>query len=439
MRIEGESIGVSPNFTILDSEDSDKLLKKTVEDRFPKFFSNKDNPRSKLLREIVSYARNTRVSIQSAMAYRFNWIETPAAQIEEIASAYEAEKRASNSCDFDDLLELWYKILAENPAILKKYRERFKNILVDEYQDTNKLQSDILDLLAEKGNLSAVGDDAQCIYSWRGAEIDNILCFRERYPAAYIHKIERNYRSSAQILKFANQILDRMPFDYAEYRKVLVPAREGICKPRVVCSMDGASQGRKIAQMISEIDMGGKYGLDDIAVLYRSHFQAMDLQLQLQYAKIPFVMTSGVKFFEQAHVKDIVAQIKFADNPQDKMSFLRFCRFMPKIGDKTAFKIFDKLTETAALKGVRSGGLWATKKFWRKSLRRRSKFSRRPPPTSKNSASLWRGATSRALRKKPKTFPSKPISSPIWRIRPTAKSPPSGAENRPQASRSPKA
>lgn len=352
LRIEGESIGVSPNFTILDSEDSDKLLKKTVEDRFPKFFSNKDNPRSKLLREIVSYARNTRVSIQSAMAYRFNWIETPAAQIEEIASAYEAEKRASNSCDFDDLLELWYKILAENPAILKKYRERFKNILVDEYQDTNKLQSDILDLLAEKGNLSAVGDDAQCIYSWRGAEIDNILCFRERYPAAYIHKIERNYRSSAQILKFANQILDRMPFDYAEYRKVLVPAREGICKPRVVCSIDGASQGRKIAQMISEIDMGGKYGLDDIAVLYRSHFQAMDLQLQLQYAKIPFVMTSGVKFFEQAHVKDIVAQIKFADNPQDKMSFLRFCRFMPKIGDKTAFKIFDKLTETAALKGV---------------------------------------------------------------------------------------
>ncbi len=352
LRMEGASIGIESNFTIYDSDDSDKIIKKVTEENFPRFFSNKDNPRAKLLRDIISYSRNTRVSIQSAMAYRFNWLETPASQIGEIANAYDSEKRASNACDFDDLLELWLKLLRENPDVLKKYNERFANILVDEYQDTNRLQCEILDLLASRGNISAVGDDAQCIYSWRGAEIDNILLFRERYPAAYIYKIERNYRSSPQILRFANGILDKMPFDDEEYRKVLIPARGGVCNPRVVCSMDGASQGRKVAQMISEIEIGGRYGYDDIAVLYRSHFQAMDLQLQLQYAKIPFVMTSGIKFFEQAHIKDIVAQIKFVDNPKDRMSFLRFCSFMPKIGDKTAFKIFDKIMEVAAIKGV---------------------------------------------------------------------------------------
>ncbi len=362
LRMEGGAIGLEPNFTIYDSEDSDKILKKVTEENFPRFFSNKDNPRAKLLREIISYSRNTRVSIQSAMAYRFNWLETPVSQIVEIAAAYDAEKRKSNACDFDDLLELWLKLLQENPDILKKYRDRFSNILVDEYQDTNKLQCEILDLLAERGNISAVGDDAQCIYSWRGAEIDNILLFRERYPAAYIYKIERNYRSSPQILRFANRILDKMPFDDEEYRKVLIPARDNSCNPRVVCAMDGASQGRKVAQMISEIDATGRYGYDDIAVLYRSHFQAMDLQLQLQYAKIPFVMTSGVKFFEQAHVKDVIAQIKFVDNPKDRMSFLRFCSFMPKIGDKTAFKIFDKITEIAALKGVEAWRVFGDKK-----------------------------------------------------------------------------
>ena len=345
LRIEGSAIGLDSNFTIYDSEDCDKIIKKVVDENLPHFFSNKDNPRAKLLREIISYARNTRVSITSAMAYRFSWLETPTSQIEEIAKLYEAEKRSSNACDFDDLLELWLKLLQENPDILEKYRNRFSNILVDEYQDTNKLQSDILDLLASRGNISAVGDDAQCIYSWRGAEIDNILLFRDRYPAAFIYKIERNYRSSPQILRFANQILDRMPFEDEEYRKVLVPAREGVCNPRVVCSMDGTSQGRKVAQMIADIEMAGRYGYDDIAVLYRSHFQAMDLQLQLQYAKIPFVMTSGVKFFEQAHIKDIIAQIKFIENPKDRISFLRFCTFMPKVGDKTAFKIFDKIAK----------------------------------------------------------------------------------------------
>ena len=340
LRIHAEKIGLEQNFTILDAEDAVKLLKDTAEKVKPKFFSSKTNPKANLLFEIISFARNTQASISDTMMNHFSWIETPVSQIEEIAQAYTKEKRQSNSCDFDDMLELWYELLVSNPDVLDYYRRRFKNILVDEYQDTNKLQSAILDLIADRGQISAVGDDAQCIYSWRGAEIDNILTFKERFPAANIYKIERNYRSSAHILEFANQILNQMPTN-DDYRKILVPAKQGEHKPVVLSALDGASQGRVVSELIREVAEGGVYDYSDIAVLYRSHFQAMDLQLQMQYKNIPFVITSGLKFFEQAHIKDVIAQIKFASNPKDFISFSRFVRFLEKIGDKTARKIYD--------------------------------------------------------------------------------------------------
>ncbi len=351
LRIHSEKIGLDSSFTILDAEDAVKLLKSTTELVSPKFFSSKTNPKAALLFEIISFARNTMSSIAEAMLERFPWIETPVAQIEEIAQAYKKAKRAANSCDFDDMLELWRELLLNNPDILENYRNRFKNILVDEYQDTNKLQSAILDLLADRGQISAVGDDAQCIYSWRGAEIDNILTFKDRYPAANVYKIERNYRSSAHILHFANQILEQMPTDDI-YRKTLIPAKDGMFKPVVLSALDGASQGRLVSELIRDVAEGGKYTYGDIAVLYRSHFQAMDLQLQLQYKHIPFTITSGLKFFEQAHIKDVVAQIKFAANPKDFISFNRFVRFLEKIGDKTAQKIYATACDLSQKKNI---------------------------------------------------------------------------------------
>lgn len=361
LRIEGEKIGLDPNFSIIDSEDSDKLIKETVDEKFPRFFSDKENPRPKLLREIISYARNTCASYSAAMCDRFDWIETPSNQIFEIAEFYSAKKREKNLCDFDDLLELWHKLLLENADVLEKYRARFKNILVDEYQDTNLLQSKIIDLLADRGQLSAVGDDAQCIYSWRGAEIENIRNFRQRYPAALIYKIERNYRSTPQILNFANALLKNMPV-HEDYRKELSSARGNSMKPMVIRAMDAISQGRQVADFIREIEDGGKYGYDDIAVLYRSHFQAMDLQLQLQYKNIPFVMTSGVKFFEQSHIKDVVAQIKFIANPRDSVSFARFANFLPKVGGKTAMKIYSSALEISKKRNISPIAALADKK-----------------------------------------------------------------------------
>lgn len=352
LRIEGNAIGLNPDFTIVDAEDSDKLLKRVTEDLYPRFFADKNNPRAKLLGDIISYARNTCGNIIDSMASRFDWLETPAAQIEKIAASYEEAKRQNNYCDFDDLLELWKRILEESPETREKYCARFKNILVDEYQDTNALQCEVLDMLANRGQISAVGDDAQCIYSWRGAEIDNILDFRSRYPAAYVYKIERNYRSTHQILNFANRVLDKMPSNSEEYRKQLVGEREGAGKPMLIRALDGNSQGRQIADCIREVVAGSKYRYSDIAVLYRSHYQAMDLQMQMQYKCVPFAITSGVKFFEQSHVKDLIAQIRFASNPRDSVSFLRFIKFIPKIGDKTARKIYAEfLSEMAKCGG----------------------------------------------------------------------------------------
>lgn len=353
LRMEGSAIGLDSNFTILDAEDSEKLLKHTVSRASPRFFSAKENPKAGLLKEIISYARNTCLSIEDCMYERFAWLETDPKDIEKIAKAYEIDKRESNLCDFDDLLELWHKLLLESPETCKRYSQRFKNVLVDEYQDTNTLQCKILDLLCCSGRISAVGDDAQCIYSWRGANIDNILKFKQRYPEASIYKVGRNYRSTPQILNFANRILD--DFDTAQdFKKELVSSRPASKKPIVIKAIDSQTQARIVADFIEELTMGSGaiYKPSDIAVLYRAHFQAMDMQLQMQYRNIPFAITSGMKFFEQAHIKDVVSQIKFAANPRDFVSFARFMKFLPKIGEKTVIKIFNKALDLSDKKGI---------------------------------------------------------------------------------------
>lgn len=353
LRMEGQAAGIRPDFGIADAEDGEKLLKHCVEEAFPKFFSRKENPRAKLLKEIISYARNTCSPIGDAMSERFAWLETPVEQVEAIARKYEERKRADNICDFDDLLELWHRVLLENPDVRSRYGERFRNVLVDEYQDTNRLQCRILDLLCESGRISAVGDDAQCIYSWRGANIGNILEFKDRYPNAVIHKVGQNYRSTPEILNFANEIIDG--FESSEdFKKKLTSTRGAHRKPMVIRTMDGQSQSRIVADMIEELACapGSPYGLSDVAVLYRAHFQAMDMQLQLQYRNIPFAITSGLKFFEQAHIKDVISQMKFAANPRDFVSFARFLKFLPKVGDKTAAKIHARALEISQNAGI---------------------------------------------------------------------------------------
>lgn len=348
LKLEGASIGLNSDFTIADAEDAEKLLKLTVNEMYPRFFANKENPKVALLKEIISYTRNTCKSYTHSMQERFSWLETDPSEIEKIALAYENRKRASNLCDFDDLLELWLRALQEDDVLCERYQNRFANVLVDEYQDTNTLQCKLLDKLCAKGNISAVGDDAQCIYSWRGADIDNILNFKERYPNAQIYKVGLNYRSTPQILNFANEILSDVDTG-DDFKKQLTASRVGSKKPQVVRTIDQQSQARVVADLVEELTFGASapYKLSDIAILYRAHYHAMDMQLQLQYRNIAFAITSGLKFFEQAHIKDAVSQMKFAANPLDIVSFSRFVKFMPKIGEKTIERIYEKASAVA--------------------------------------------------------------------------------------------
>jgi DNA helicase II / ATP-dependent DNA helicase PcrA len=239
--------------------------------------------------------------------------------------------------DFDDLLLLWLRLLQENTDLAEQYQRRFQFILVDEYQDTNKIQSDIIDLLAMRHrNVMVVGDDSQSIYSWRGAHFLNIFQFPQRYPGAKTYKIETNYRSTPEILAVANAAIAP---NLEQFRKELTPARKSGSKPVLVVCGDPAQQAAFVAQRALELRDEG-FNLNDMAVLYRSHFHALELQLELTRRNIPFSITSGIRFFEQAHIKDVAAYLKLISNPRDEISFKRVVRLLAGVGGKSADKLW---------------------------------------------------------------------------------------------------
>jgi len=208
---------------------------------------------------------------------------------------------------------------------------------VDEYQDTNKLQSDLIDLLASRHhNVMVVGDDAQSIYAWRGANFQNILKFPERYPKAKIYRIETNYRSTPEILTVANAAIAA---NIHQFAKKLTPARKCGGKPVQVACGDASQQAAFVAQRVLELRDEG-VELNKVAVLYRSHFHALELQLELTRRNIPFSITSGIRFFEQAHIKDATAYLKLVHNPRDELAFKRAVQLLPGIGSKGADKLW---------------------------------------------------------------------------------------------------
>jgi len=270
--------------------------------------------------------------------------------VSKIFKSYKARKHASNAMDFDDLLALWLKLLQEHADIREHYQRRFQFILVDEYQDTNKLQGDLIDLLAARHhNVTVVGDDAQSIYAWRGANFANILDFPKRYPGAKVFKIETNYRSTPEILSVANAAIAA---NVNQFAKELSPARKSGVKPALVQCQDAGQQAAFIAQRALELREEG-VSLNNICVLYRSHFHALELQLELTRRQIPFSITSGIRFFEQAHIKDATAYLKFVANPKDEVSFKRLVQLIPGIGGKGAEKLFHNFTAKMADGGLK--------------------------------------------------------------------------------------
>ena len=337
LRLFGDSIGLPRNFTILDDADSDALLSEVIRDLDPGFFKSKENPKAKPIKGIISFSRNVMVPVEDVAKGRYPSNSELLAKIDSFMRDYQDTKIRRGLADYDDLLVLWLQVLETNKEAARYYQERFSHILVDEYQDVNSLQSKIVDKIAANHQIMAVGDDAQCIYTWRGADIDQILGFPERHPGTKIFKIETNYRSSPEILKFANGILENRKTS-ENFTKTLKPSQPHQDLPVVVPTIDGYQQSNFVLSKVEQLVDNG-ICLHDIAILYRAHYHAMELQIELSRRDIPFVITSGLKFFEQAHVKDLVAQLRFVVNPKDSTAFYRFACLLHKVGEKTAAKL----------------------------------------------------------------------------------------------------
>jgi len=348
LRIYGEAIGLPRNFTILDADESESLLKQVVEHEDKVFFKDKTNPRPGPLFNVLSLARNTQLTLAETVKKNFPQYDEIVHRFPPFATAYAKKKREQNVVDYDDLLELWLKLLTESPEVAEYFAHRFRHVLVDEYQDTNTIQSQIVDRLASHHCVMAVGDDAQCIYSWRGANFDNIMTYPDRHPGTVIHRIEINYRSTPEILNLANGVLLAQPKG-RHFEKELRAARGHAQKPFVVQTMDDREQAEFILKRIRSLVDDDGVSLNEIAILYRSHFLALEVQLALSRAGLPYHITSGVKFFERQHIRDLVALLRFDDNPSDAQAWQRIAILLPKVGEKGAQKIYSAALDHARL------------------------------------------------------------------------------------------
>lgn len=345
LRLHAAMAGFPRDFTILDRDDAVSLLDACLKEESAAQPSI-TLPKAEPLAEAISLAANTRRPLSKLLDERMELAPSLVPKIEEIARLYAARKRASSAMDFDDLLGLWFQLLKDQPEVLEYYQRRFHFILVDEYQDTNQLQSDLIELLAARhDNLMVVGDDAQSIYAWRGAHLKNILDFPQRHRDARVFKIETNYRSTPEILALANAAIAQ---NVAQHPKELAPVRKSGIKPAVVACPDARVQAAFVVRRAIELHEAG-LSLNHIAVLYRSHFHALELQLELSRQRVPFRITSGIRFFEQAHVKDLSSYLKLAANPRDETAFKRLAKMLPGVGLKMADKLWRNFAAQPAL------------------------------------------------------------------------------------------
>ncbi|WP_168442643.1 ATP-dependent helicase [Pontiella desulfatans] len=329
-------VGFGNDFSILDSDDSKKLVRSCMDDLK---VEKKNFPKPEVILSLLGVTSGRMGDLGAAVTDHFELTDVNAEQVLAVLERYNARKKEQNAMDFDDLLAFALKLLNEHEDVRLRYQTLFRYVLVDEYQDTNAIQEQLVrQLVSGHGNLMVVGDDFQSIYSWRGADYRNFLDFEQRYPDATTYKLQINYRSTPEILEVANSVIAGNP---EQFQKELRPVRASQARPHLFRPRDGSIQARYVIEKARELQRKGMR-LADICVLYRSHFHAMELQMELSRASLPYMLTSGVRFFEQAHIKDVCAVLKLLANPSDEMAFTRLVEMFPKVGPKTALKIFRK-------------------------------------------------------------------------------------------------
>lgn len=340
LRRHCQLVGYKEGFSILDREDSRDLFDICLAE-----IRNTEAivPKGAVLCDIYSLMKNKEAGIHEVISLRFPHFGHVMDEIEHVITLYDAKKQNLNLMDFDDLLTNWKRLLLEHENVREYYAAKFIHVLVDEYQDTNRLQAEIVDLLSSaQRNLMVVGDDAQSIYSFRGADFENILKFPERYSDVSLFNLTINYRSTPEILHLANQSIIH---NVRQFHKELLSVRKPGDRPSYVPMKDVFQQADFVAQKILDMHADGMT-LDGIAILYRSHYQSMELQMELQRRGIPFEIRSGLKFFEQAHIKDILSFLRIVINPYDELSWKRIVKLIPGIGNVTAGKLWDAIKKT---------------------------------------------------------------------------------------------
>ena len=341
LRVHGYRLGYKSNFSISDSEDSRQLIttcltELKIDPKQSKF------PKSNVIAEIISLAVNTQNTLEDVIQTRYPFFLHLINEITQAACLYMQKKKDLSIMDFDDLLFNCRALLMEHPDILKNVAERFRHVLVDEYQDTNIIQADIVDLLASgHQNLMVVGDDSQSIYSFRGANLSNIINFPNRYPDCKIFKLETNYRSTPEILHLANLSINN---NEKQFPKELRAVRNKGMRPVMVSAQNVLKQADFVAQRITELYQSG-IPLSEIAILYRAHYHSMEVQMEFVRRDIPFEIRSGIRFFEQAHIKDVTSYMRVLVNPDDELAWRRLLLMYPKIGKVTFEKIWKYLSK----------------------------------------------------------------------------------------------
>jgi DNA helicase-2/ATP-dependent DNA helicase PcrA len=342
-------VGFDNRFTIIDRSDMESLIS-LLRKETGLGLKDRSFPKKRTLAGVFSRAANKVLSIEDVVYQDYQHFELYLDSIEGLYKAYQAYKVDHNLLDYDDLLIYLNRLLSENPEAREKISNAYQYLMVDEYQDTNQIQAEIMYLLAEKNhNIMVVGDDSQSIYAFRGAEIENILSFPQRFPDTAVIRLEENYRSVQPVLNLANAIIDNAAY---KYTKTLFSKKKGSTLPVLVRAGSENSQSRFILDKIKDLSLQN-VPLNQIAVLFRAGFHSFDLEIELGKNQVPFIKVGGFKFMDSAHIKDVLSHLKVIHNADDDISWLRILTRLDKIGPKTAKNLIDAIkAQNSGFQGI---------------------------------------------------------------------------------------